>query len=126
MRAGGSPRRLLSSGRSVKIPPIFALLRRSKNFWRKQVFREFRVWTQERGDTIAGKTHRIAGVDVMSVHETNKVSTTAPVQIIGSEQMLKLGMLNMSDALKNMAGITIRDYGGAGGMKTVSAYLNIT
>jgi len=80
----------------------------------------FRVWTQERGDTIAGKTHRIAGVDVVSVHETNKVSTTAPVQIIGSEQMLKLGMLNMSDALKNMAGITIRDYGGAGGMKTVS------
>ena len=78
------------------------------------------LWAQVPADTISGKTHRLDGVEVMGTLEVGKVSTTAPVQVIGSEQMLKLGIVNMADALKTIAGITVRDYGGAGGMKTVS------
>lgn len=34
--------------------------------------------------------------------------------------MVRLGVHTLSDALRHFAGITVRDYGGAGGMKTVS------
>ena len=34
--------------------------------------------------------------------------------------MTRMGMYSMTDALKHMAGLSVRDYGGAGGMKTVS------
>ncbi len=34
--------------------------------------------------------------------------------------MTRMGMHSMTDALKHMAGLSVRDYGGAGGMKTVS------
>ena len=76
--------------------------------------------SQEHIDTVTGKTHRLTGVEVVASSETGKVTTTSPVQTIGTEQMLRLGIQNITDALKNIGGITIRDYGGAGGMKTVS------
>ncbi len=45
----------------------------------------------------------------------------APVQVVDSKQMERSGALLLSDAVKQMAGVTLRDYGGVGGMKTVSA-----
>ena len=56
-------------------------------------------------------------VDVVA--ENNGVSAV-PVQRIDREQMVRLGVHSLSDALRHFAGITLRDYGGAGGMKTVS------
>ena len=46
--------------------------------------------------------------------------STAPLRILDREQMLSLGVTDVADALHRMAGITLRDYGGAGGLKTVS------
>jgi outer membrane cobalamin receptor len=48
------------------------------------------------------------------------VKSTAPLRILDREQMLSLGVTDVADALHRMAGITLRDYGGAGGLKTVS------
>lgn len=45
----------------------------------------------------------------------------APVQVVDIQKMESSGALLLSDALKQMAGVTLRDYGGIGGMKTVSA-----
>lgn len=45
----------------------------------------------------------------------------APVQVVDIKKMESSGALLLSDALKQMAGVTLRDYGGIGGMKTVSA-----
>ena len=56
---------------------------------------------------------------VAVVAEYNGVSAV-PVQRIDREQMVRLGVHSLSDALRHFAGITLRDYGGAGGMKTVS------
>ncbi|MBP5548170.1 MAG: TonB-dependent receptor [Bacteroidales bacterium] len=44
-----------------------------------------------------------------------------PVQVTDSKKIERSGALLLSDALKQMAGVTLRDYGGIGGMKTVSA-----
>ena len=56
-------------------------------------------------------------VDVVA--ENDGVSAV-PVQRMDREQMVRLGVHSLSDALRHFAGITLRDYGGAGGMKTVS------
>lgn len=71
-------------------------------------------------DTITQKVHRIAEVVVVSKPADANIGAVAPTQTIGSDRMLQLGVQSMHDALKHFAGITVRDYGGAGGLKTVS------
>lgn len=44
----------------------------------------------------------------------------AVVQTLTSKQLQHLPTLQLSDALKYMSGVVIKDYGGAGGMKTIS------
>lgn len=43
-----------------------------------------------------------------------------PVQIIGEKQMGTLNVSNLSDVVSHFSGVTIKDYGGIGGQKTVS------
>jgi vitamin B12 transporter len=70
-------------------------------------------------DTIAGKVHSLQGVEVLSKSH-NALAASVPLQQMSNQRMLELGIQTMADALTHIAGITIRDYGGAGGMKTVS------
>ena len=46
--------------------------------------------------------------------------TSAPIQVISNQDLKSLPTLQLSDALKFMSGIVIKDYGGVGGMKTVA------
>lgn len=50
----------------------------------------------------------------------NVVLSQTPVQVVTVEQMEKLGDAVLSDAVKRLAGATLKDYGGVGGIKTVS------
>ncbi|MBP5327979.1 MAG: TonB-dependent receptor [Bacteroidales bacterium] len=73
--------------------------------------------------TVTNNTKRKV-LGTVTVRGDNKTSSTlakAPVQIVDMEKMERNGDLLLSDAVKHMAGITLRDYGGIGGMKTVSA-----
>ena len=69
-----------------------------------------------RNDTI----HQLREVTVTESRRQHEVRSTAPLRILDREQMLSLGVTDVADALHRMAGITLRDYGGAGGLKTVS------
>ena len=71
-------------------------------------------------DTITGKVHELEGVTIMETHHQHAMSSTAPLHIMNRNDMLSMGVVDMADALHRMPGITLRDYGGAGGMKTVS------
>ena len=64
--------------------------------------------------------HTLQRVDVVAVRHTDAVRATVPIQHIDRDAMTRMGMHSMTDALKHMAGLSVRDYGGAGGMKTVS------
>ena len=59
-------------------------------------------------------------VEVIASAHKNRVLSTTPLQNIGSIDFLKFGVTDISDALHRLAGINIREYGGTGGMKTVS------
>lgn len=75
---------------------------------------------QAQTDTVARKAHALREVEV-SAKEAETIRSTIPVQLITDSMMTRLGIMTISDALTHIAGITVRDYGGAGGMKTVSA-----
>lgn len=71
-------------------------------------------------DSITGKVHRIDEVTVTSRRAPNKVATAVPVQTLSIDDMNRLGVQGVADAVRRFAGTNVRDYGGIGGLKTVS------
>ena len=69
-------------------------------------------------DTI--RTRSLGEVEVTGTQARRMASSTAPLHILGRQQMQRMGIADMADALHRLPGITLRDYGGAGGLKTVS------
>lgn len=58
--------------------------------------------------------------EVEIVGKERPLESSAPIQVIRSQDLKTLPTLQLSDALKFLSGIVIKDYGGIGGMKTVS------
>lgn len=71
-------------------------------------------------DTIAGKVHQIEKVTVTARRLPNKVTSTVPVQTFSQQDISQLGIQNIADAVRRFAGANVKDYGGIGGLKTVS------
>ena len=61
---------------------------------------------------------RLQEVEIVGKERPNESS--APIQVIRNQDLKALPTLQLSDALKFMSGIVIKDYGGVGGMKTVA------
>lgn len=72
-------------------------------------------WAQ---DTL--QTQRLQGVEVRADYRHRMMNSTSPLQMIDHQEMLHLGVTDIADALNRLSGVNLRDYGGAGGMKTVS------
>lgn len=71
-------------------------------------------------DTIGGKIHKLGGVEVSAASVNADVHSAVPAQSLNQEDMKRRGVQDISDAMNCFSGITLRDYGGAGGIKTVS------
>lgn len=48
------------------------------------------------------------------------VESGVPLQRLSAQDIERLGVTDAGDAMKYMSGVTVKDYGGAGGLKTVS------
>ncbi|QXV64398.1 TonB-dependent receptor [Mucilaginibacter sp. 21P] len=48
------------------------------------------------------------------------VPSITPVQQINSQDFIKSGSFNVADAVRTLSGVNIKDYGGIGGIKTIS------
>ena len=75
---------------------------------------------QQVTDTITGKVHVIDEVTVSTTGRSRNVISTAPTQLVTQKQLLYQGVTDLSDALRRFSGVNVRDYGGAGGVKTIS------
>ena len=62
----------------------------------------------------------LKGVDVKGVLRGRDFVSTAPKYTLSTENMARLGITDIGNALHKLPGVTLRDYGGAGGLKTVS------
>lgn len=49
-----------------------------------------------------------------------KIRSTTPLQILSNNTIQNLNALQISDAVKHFSGVTVKDYGGIGGLKTIS------
>lgn len=69
-------------------------------------------------------------LDTMRVHQLQSVTVDGrvlatsraalPVQLFSETEMSALNAINVTDVAKHFAGVTLKDYGGIGGLKTVS------
>ncbi len=63
----------------------------------------------------------LPNVSVTSSHRVRELKSASPQYSLARESFNRLGVTDISDAIHRLPGIVLRDYGGAGGMKTVSA-----
>ena len=66
---------------------------------------------------------RTVGIDAVTVtadRRAKDLRAAVPTQALDATEMRSLGALQLSDAVKMMGGAIIKDYGGIGGLKTVS------
>ena len=59
-------------------------------------------------------------VVVVSNHKGKEGRATAPLQILTGEVLEGLNAIQVADAVKHFSGVMVKDYGGIGGLKTVS------
>ncbi|NDP19630.1 MAG: TonB-dependent receptor plug domain-containing protein [Paludibacter sp.] len=76
------------------------------------------VTAQQKVDTT--KIYSISEITVTENFRNTEVRSTAPLQILSSKKIEQLNVLQVSDAVKHFSGVTVKDYGGIGGLKTVS------
>ncbi len=69
-------------------------------------------------DTAA--TRQMRPVDVVETARTRALRAAVPVHVLERDEMRQMGITGFADALHHLPSVTLRDYGGAGGMKTVS------
>ena len=62
----------------------------------------------------------LENVRVTSKKKINVSSSPNPVQILNTTDPSKTNSLTVADALKHFAGVIVKDYGGVGGLKTIS------
>lgn len=65
-------------------------------------------------------TYQIATVEVTGQKIPSTTKSSSPLQVVTSADIYRTGILSVSDAVRRFSGVTVKDYGGAGGMKTVS------
>ncbi|MDR2120107.1 MAG: TonB-dependent receptor [Tannerella sp.] len=76
------------------------------------------VAASQEKDTVLLRT--LSGVEVVERVRFPALRAGVPVQQIDRAEMDRLGMQELSEAVGRFSGVTVQDYGGIGGLKTVS------
>ena len=71
-------------------------------------------------DSITGKVHQIPDVTVRARKTPPSVTATSPFQVMNKTELERLGTYDVAEAVKHFSGVNVKDYGGIGGLKTVS------
>ncbi len=64
--------------------------------------------------------HNLSGVEVVEKARPAIMRESAPLQVMDHASIDRLGAYDLSDVLKRFSGVSVQDYGGIGGLKTVS------
>ena len=75
--------------------------------------------SQHTTDTTA-LSQELEEVVVESSYTSKTTRATAPLQILTSEALEGINAMQVADAVKHFSGVMVKDYGGIGGLKTVS------
>ena len=64
--------------------------------------------------------HKLSDVEVIGHRKPSVLKSSAPIQMLNNRSFEQLGLQDLSDAVKRFSGVSVQDYGGIGGLKTVS------
>lgn len=64
--------------------------------------------------------HQLKGVEVVEKARPSTTREAAPLQVMDRAGIERLGIQDLSEAVKRFSGAIVKDYGGIGGLKTVS------
>lgn len=80
------------------------------------------VWSSQmqHAQTLRTDSTSIREVSVTAPRMNRNVTSALPVQEMKRGEMEQLGFTDLGDALSRMAGTNVKDYGGLGGLKTIS------
>lgn len=73
------------------------------------------LFSQQRLDTT-----KVFEIDEVTVIGNRVQKEVIPVQVLSGEQLRKLSVYSVADAVRYFSGVQIKDYGGIGGLKTVN------
>ena len=82
------------------------------------ILQSISVFAVADNDTIAH--HRNLKEVEVNAHDSRKLRSAMPTQVVTVTEIDKLNAANVADIAKHFAGVTIKDYGGIGGLKTIS------
>ena len=68
----------------------------------------------------AQKHDTLRAVKVFAKKELNTAATGAPVNVLPQEELTKRNAVSVADLVKYFPGVNVKDYGGIGGLKTIS------
>lgn len=83
------------------------------------IFSSVKTYAQK-NESVVIKTDTLGEVSVIKNKKQTENRSTTPLQQMNSDVFTKLNTLQVSDALKYFSGVTVKDFGGVGGLKTVS------
>ena len=69
-------------------------------------------------DTV--KSQQLPEVEVVGQARVSVTKQASPLQILDNKSINRLGIQELSEAVRRFSGVTVKDYGGIGGLKTVS------
>ncbi|MDE6485516.1 MAG: TonB-dependent receptor [Duncaniella sp.] len=73
------------------------------------------MFSQESIDSLV-----LEDVTVTARRPSAKITAGTPVQMLYADNLSSLGVNDLADAVRRFAGVNVKDYGGLGGLKTVS------
>lgn len=65
------------------------------------------------------RVHDLKGVEILGARGRRGLVDVVPVSVVNRLDILNMGITDIADALHRMPGVNLRDYGGAGGVKTI-------
>lgn len=65
-------------------------------------------------------SYTIDEVRIVSQLVPSTIKSATPLQVVTQAQMERIGITSVSDAVRRFSGVMVKDYGGIGGLKTVS------
>lgn len=71
-------------------------------------------------DSTLTSVQDIGEVEVRASRLSREIVSMAPAQAMSREEMEALSIHNVADAMRHFTGVAVKDYGGIGGLKTVS------
>lgn len=66
------------------------------------------------------RVHTLKEVVVKERKKEKELRSTTPLQVLDVNQLKQSGLLQVSDAVRFFSGVVVKDYGGIGGLKTIS------